>query len=190
MQFYADLTAGEGLSGPADIGMGTSPIYSCMGIAFVNSAKQMGGLFHYPAEDLAGAATASTIQQMINDVKPDEIHVTPAANASGMLNDGSKPADLAAVIAYLKLAGGGAKVIQEAAGGGAYLYWKAGKPVFNQYPGEAGTATSAGSMVPAAIRGAASMKPRQVAGNVWYYGMAENLNAAAPPKPAKCCTIL
>ena len=79
MKYFNGLNMGEGIAGPSTIGMATTVTYSCMGIAFVNTALRFGGLYHYPAEALGNANVRGTIVQMSNDIWPDQIVLMTSA---------------------------------------------------------------------------------------------------------------
>lgn len=113
MKYYEGNIQGECLAGPCQIGMATSVIYSCMGIAFVHHQTKCGGLYHDPAHGLGNSNVRETIIQIMNDVSPDFIVLTRAKEIShGMSSDplGSSQDDIVAVTRFLRKTGGGAEV--------------------------------------------------------------------------------
>jgi hypothetical protein len=158
---------GEGIAASSSNSMSTSVIYSCMGIAFINRTTQRGGLYHYPAGTCQNPNVAGTIRQMCNDIQPDQIMVTPAKMAGGfVVNYGSKPEDVAAVVNLLKQLN--CQNIQMAeAGSLASLSWQGGQPVFNEPIG-----TGEGLSIPQpSMRQTMSTTGRQIGSDAWYYGV-------------------
>jgi hypothetical protein len=202
MKYFNGLNMGEGIAGPDTIGLSTTVIYSCMGIALVNTATRTGGLYHYPANALGNANVTATLRQMINDIRPDQVHVTPAATDAFGRN-GSDRDDIAGVVAYLR-ATANVVPVQEAAANAAQLVWQAAGPVYNVQPANApqplvGDPTA----VSAETRTTMSSGARQLEAGIWYYGGDGEtdgvLNQGLPaPKPKKttqenakgCCTVM
>ena len=165
MQYFNGLNMGEGIAGPSNIGAATTVIYSCMGIAFVNRQKSFGGLYHYPAKSLDNKNVVSTIQQMFNDLQPDEIVLTPAQSTGpGM---GSDVEDIDESIKFLKALGNQShKVTRANPRSLAVLTWtQNGTPVFNEVPGDQEERN-----VDQRYRSTMSTGRRELEGNIWYYG--------------------
>ena len=121
---------GQGLAGAESVGHKTTALYSCMGIAFVNSAKRFGGLYHYPAETIKHETVRGTITIMYNDIKPDLIYLTPAAkNPQGA---GSSHADIVEVGTFLQVLHNNRPIEMQAPSAFASLSWVKGKPAINQ----------------------------------------------------------
>lgn len=191
MKYFNGLNMGEGIVGGPTIGMSTTAIYSCMGIAIVNKARQIGGLYHYPAKTITQANVSGTLGQMINDVQPDEIYLTPATPMMGV---GSEKSDIAAVAAFLKQMAAIEVTIappraEDKPYVSAQLTWVNGAPVYNVHPDGAEDAGPGKDM-----RKTMNTARRQVEADIWYYGGDGETDGvldqglAAPPKG--CCTIL
>lgn len=82
------------------IGAITTQLYSCMGIVMINPKTHRAGLYHYSAETLHKGEVQESIRQMINDLVPERIIVTPAKATWGP-ESGSLPHDLKAVVSFL-----------------------------------------------------------------------------------------
>lgn len=82
------------------IGAITTQLYSCMGIVMINPKARRAGLYHYSAETLNKGEVQESIRQMINDLAPERIIVTPAKATWGP-ESGSLPHDLKAVVSFL-----------------------------------------------------------------------------------------
>jgi hypothetical protein len=187
---------GEGISCLSDVGLATTQIYSCMGIAFVNRATRRGGLYHYPAGTLGeGALNANvqnTIRQMFNDINPDEVCVTPAGD-QGITGNGSSQNDIADVLNYLRSINRGVRITPGTRGAFATLTWNDDGPVYNAKPPAGMQANS----VPTTYRQTMSSGQREVEGNIWYYGgdgetegvLSQGLKTTKQ-SAASCCTIL
>lgn len=162
---YFQLNMGEGIAGPATIGAGTTVIYSCMGIAFVNRPKKFGGMYHYPAKNLSQNVTA-TIRQMVQDIQPTEISLTPASSDGNPLM-GSRQDDIEAVIEYLgTLSTVKVEILKSAST--ANLIWIDGVPKLNASIKERRDVEP--EHVNETIRSKMSSGKRELEGDVWYYG--------------------
>ena len=92
------IEMGEGVVAPFGTPLSTSAMYSCVGVTFTNQRKPY-GLYHYPAKSLDDYAKATMIE-MIKEIQPQNIHLTPAAKtAPGM---GSTDDDLDRVEIFLR----------------------------------------------------------------------------------------
>lgn len=190
MKYFNGLNMGEGVAGPSTIGTATAAIYSCMGINFVNRKALFGGLYHYPSKSMGNLHVTSTIRQMFNDVKPDEIVLTPAQDASGTGTSGSSKGDITDVFEFLKDLGG--KVTIADARSLAVLTWQNDAPVFNQLP-ESQTVVD----IPANMCVIMKSTQRELEGNIWYYGgdgetdgvLDQGLKSKNTTTPKGCCTI-
>ncbi|MFC0204957.1 hypothetical protein [Novosphingobium soli] len=185
MKYFNGLNMGEGIVGGSDVGMRTTQIYTCMGIAFANTRTQRGGLYHYPADCLGNANVVGTIRQMLNDVAPDVVVVTPAmAQGYGQLT-GSSRDDIDGVEALLKQLGAPSVTVAEPRTS-AVLVWNATGPVFNEVPDETGRA------VASEIRGTMSTGRRELEAGVWYYGgdgeQGDLLDQGLPASPPSSST--
>jgi hypothetical protein len=168
LKYFNGLNMGEGIAGPSTIGLATTQMYTCMGIAMVNRTRRFGGLYHYPANSLGNPNVVGTIQQMANDIAPDEIVLTPAQSMGfGALasKSGSEPDDVEALTKFLGGCGGTLTVA--APGSTAILTWNGSGPVFNQAP-DGLDVVDAG--VPDTTRQTMSAGKRDLEGNIWYYG--------------------
>ncbi|MFT4542822.1 MAG: hypothetical protein ACI835_005291 [Planctomycetota bacterium] len=101
MKYYGDLNMGEGMAGPCPIALCTTAIFSCMGIAMVNSQSGMAGMYHYPANRASDEQVCGTLRQMLNDIEPSLVVITPAAAIEGSYT-GSTPVDVAAIFAFIQ----------------------------------------------------------------------------------------
>jgi len=164
VRYFDHLNMGEGVAGPDSIATRTTQLYNCMGIALVNRAKRFGGLYHYPSRRITSNPNVTgTIQQMSNDIKPDEIVLTPAPKMMGM--GGSSETDIEDVIEFLtKLA----KVTRtdDAYYTTAVLFWDKNGPVFNRSPGD----SAKSEPVPQELRGTMNTGGRGLMAHIWYYG--------------------
>jgi hypothetical protein len=161
---YYQLNMGEGIAGPESIGAGCTTTFSCMGIAFVNRAKKFGGLYHYPANCLDRNVTA-TIGQMIQDIQPTEIYLTPAP-ADSMGWQGSTPEDVEAVSKFLcSQSTAEFQLLKPAA---QTLIWVEGQPVLNMPVAKQKDLDP--QRVSLTTRSKMSSGARQLEGDVWYYG--------------------
>lgn len=168
MKYFNGLNMGEGIAGPSTIGASTTSIYSCMGIALVNTVRQFGGLYHYPSLAMSNGNVTSTIRQMINDIRPDTIHLTPASS-NGFSSGGSDPRDIEDLAEFLRTHGGCGLVMEEATGS-AQLVWSNGAPVFNQKPSKVGIHDAEESAPSAQTRAKMSAGKRELEAGIWYYG--------------------
>ncbi|SFF95603.1 hypothetical protein SAMN05518801_104139 [Novosphingobium sp. CF614] len=164
MWYYGSLNMGEGIVGGSQVAMSTTQIYTCMGIAFINTRGLRGGLYHYPADAIGNANVADTIRQMYNDVAPDLVVVTPASDG-GYNGSGSNRFDIEKVTDFLKKLGG-ATVTRAEPGNSAQLYWKNQQPVLNskEMGGEDDREIST------TVRTTMNSGGRQIEAGIWYYG--------------------
>lgn len=132
LEFYENIQMGEGMSGSDDTGFGTSAMYSCIGVAFVNLATRKGGLYHYPANTLSDNIVWQTLRQMIDAIRPSSIVITPAQ--SFMLGGGSEASDVARLRNVLTDISAGAMIRVVQSGNSAQLLWNNGAPQFNCRP--------------------------------------------------------
>ena len=191
MKYFNGLNMGEGVAGPSTIGAATTAIYSCMGIAFVNREALFGGLYHYPSNSMGNQHVTSTIRQMFNDLKPDEIVLTPAQDASGNGVLGSSKGDISDVRKFLEDLGG--KVTIADARSLAVLTWQNDAPVFNQSPDNQTVVD-----IPAKMRVIMKSTQRELEGSIWYYGgdgetdgvLDQGLKSKNTTTPKGCCTIM
>ncbi len=171
MRFYEELHMGEGVSGSVDVGASTSALYSCIGIAFVNRQSGLGGLYHYPARTLQYPDVRETIRQMINNIQPDEIVLTPASRAVGMgMGAGQDDIDLLAGVLGELSPGTVVRIALE--GVAAQLFWANGNPVFNRLPDgvEPSDEMVEPEMVQSDLRQNMHPFPRPLGGGDMYYG--------------------
>lgn len=191
MKYFNGLNMGEGVAGPSTIGAATTAIYSCMGIAFVNRKALFGGLYHYPSKCMGNLNVTSTIRQMFNDVKPDEIVLTPAQDTSGNGVFGSSKGDISDVHEFLKDLGG--KVTIADAGSLAVLTWQNDAPVFNRLPDNQTVVD-----IPAKMRVIMKSTQRELEASIWYYGgdgetdgvLDQDLKSKNTTTPKGCCIIM
>jgi hypothetical protein len=163
MKYFNGLNMGEGIAGPSTIGMSTTVIYTCMGIAFVDRHRRFGGLYHYPAASMNNSNVTGSMRQMANDIQPDEIVLTPASSMG--FGDGSRQDDIEAVTEFLQSLCG--TVNRAAPAGAAQLIWRDSEPIFNRQPeGLDPVAIS----VTATTRITMSTGGRELEANIWYYG--------------------
>ncbi len=165
MKYFNGLNMGEGIAGPSTVGMATTVTYSCMGIAFVNTALRFGGLYHYPAEALGNANVRGTIVQMSNDIWPDQIVLTPAKPDTYSGNGGSTKEDITAVGELLRTLCGNVTVAPAAVS--SQLTWAGTAPVFNTPPGGIDTVEEE---VDLKLRYTMSSGKRELEADIWYYG--------------------
>lgn len=112
MRAYYTVEQGEGIAGGyRAIGATTTAIYSCMGIMFFNHLTTWGGLYHYPAMGLDDDRVPDTIESMIAEIRPSEIHLTPALDPMGLGLGGSDPNDVQDVVTFLQQAAPLARVV-------------------------------------------------------------------------------
>jgi len=163
MKYFNGLNMGEGIAGTDEIGAATTVIYTCMGVAFVNRKRRIGGLYHYPAKALGNPNVANTIRQMASDIGPDEIVLTPAGSM-GFGGMGSGEDDIEAMLDFLRTLSG--KVTRADPADDAKLFWRDGEPIFNVKPGN-GPKSQA---VPEVFRWTMSQGKRELEANIWYYG--------------------
>lgn len=161
MIYFDKLKVGEGIAGPSTIGLGTPLTRDGISIAFVNRMEQVGGLYHCPARQFRNAAISGTIRQMINDIEPDEIVVTPPASRG----NGCSEADVEAVTEFLR--GTGIWVTVKDSGHNAQLLWRWGDPVLNERPCAQPAPQCSGAAMPEGIGGVPS---RKLTANIWCYG--------------------
>lgn len=184
MPYYTPLWQGEGISGPDTVGAGTSQLYSCIGIAFVNRSTRRGGLYHYSASSLNNQIVADTIQEMMIDIRPDEIVITPALITAP--NIGSTSEDLGAIMNLLHRHSSVNTTITSATPSiAAQLVWTAAGPTFNQPPfqvfGDADYSSDE-SLDEHEVRAQNAAAGRDLGGSVLYYGadLEHNPNAPGP----------
>jgi hypothetical protein len=168
MKYFNGLNMGEGIAGPSTIGASTTVIYTCMGIALVNIKTLIGRLYHYPASYMHNTNVTNTIRSMINDIKPTEIHLTPAANG-GFQNSGSDKDDVQQMMNFLKGLVSYDVTLEEAANS-ALLIWKNDKPMFNQHPYKLGIREPNDASIKPETRKKMSTGKREMEANIWYYG--------------------
>jgi hypothetical protein len=210
MRYFYAVDQGEGISGGPDIGMQTTQLVTCVGIAMANTDTMHGGLYHYGSQTIATREVAGALIQMINDLKPTHLRVTPAPGAASAYVSqssvqGTTKEDLAALT----------KVITETMPPRADLqtlppksiatfFWKTGRPTFNEIPDgapEAQDPTNFVSESKAAPGGPVTV--RRLTGDAYYYGInlekyeTKSGDAAAAggaggsgPKKKNCCVIL
>jgi hypothetical protein len=164
MIYFNGLNMGEGIAGPSDIGMSTTWMLTCMGVALVNRAASRGGLYHYPANTLSNPNVSGTMRQMFNDIRPDEVVLTPAPK-DAIGSGGSTHEDITAVSDFFTGLGRSVTLVDTKTS--AQLTWVAGSPRFNQPPdGKFETAAP----ISEATRNTMSVGKRELEGNIWYYG--------------------
>ena len=92
---------GEGVIGPyGKIAVATSGLYSCMGVVMVNGKTGRAGLYHYPSESMNNFEVQATLIQMITDLSPDQVVITPARTTEN--GQGSPQSDRVALQKYIK----------------------------------------------------------------------------------------
>jgi hypothetical protein len=172
MRYFNTLNMGEGLVGPSTVAMSTTTLHSCMGIVLANTETRIGGVFHYPALGMRHIVILTAIRQMIADVAPDELRLTPAAPHMGA---GSRPDDIETLSEHLELFAD-RRVVIEQPRVSANLIWCDDVPWFNVPTAnppaalQATTLTLRSAAVPQALRAAMDAQGRQMEGVLWYYG--------------------
>jgi hypothetical protein len=163
--YYSGIKEGVGIAGPSSIEIGTTTMYSCIGIVFVTRNYRFGGLYHYPACTIFTAPVQATIIQMLNDIGPSDIVLTPAGGDGNRLQV-TIPSDLDDVKTFLKVVWPGVTVYLAPAARAAYLRWQNGIPQFNRGAPADGQYRRA----PARVRNAFNPSGRELEAGIWYYG--------------------
>ena len=192
MRFYEHLNMGEGISGPGDVGAGTSVLYSCSGIAFANLTTQTAGLYHYPASTSNNSQVETTIQQMINNIQPNEIVITPPdpPRISGLHMPGFDLVqnDIEAVRQMLQRLSPNARIVIASPSAAAQFLWRHGKPVYNSPPSMRDSMSldeEDGIQAPENLRERMSLVPQPLGGGVMYYGGNGERRGALDQQPAR-----
>jgi hypothetical protein len=89
MRYFYAVDQGEGISGGPDIGIQTTQLVTCVGVAMANTETMNGGLYHYGAKTIATPAVTGALIQMINDLKPTHLRVTPPPAPTGYTTQSS-----------------------------------------------------------------------------------------------------
>jgi hypothetical protein len=173
--YFGSVAEGEGIAGRAGIAIGTTTMLGCMGIAFLTRSFSYGGLYHYPANGIVNTPVQETIRNMLNDISPGIIVITPAlAEPLGV-----DPVDLHRVKDFLKLVWSAAEIGVAKAAPAAFLRWTNGKPEVNL-----GAPDGAKSRVaPEAFRNMPHPSGRELLGGAVYYG--GRMVAKDPVRPAR-----
>jgi hypothetical protein len=210
MRYFYAVDQGEGISGGPDIGMQTTQLVTCVGIAMANTDTMHGGLYHYGANTIASREVAGALIQMINDLKPTHLRVTPAPGpasdyATQSSLQGTTKEDLAALT----------KIITETMPGSANLqtlapktiatfFWKVRVPTFNEIPeGAPGVVDPTKFVSESKATPGAAVTVRRLEGDAYCYGInlekyeSKSGDGAAAggaggsgPKKEDCCVIL
>ena len=209
MRYFYAVDQGEGISGGREIGMQTTQLVTCVGIAMACTDTMQGGLYHYGANTIGLREVSGALIQMINDLRPTHFCVTPApAPVADYVTQstlqGTSKEDLAALTKIITETRPGANVQTLAPKSIATFFWKAGVPTFNEIPEGAPDAVEPTDFVPEskATPGAA-VTVRRLQGGASYYGInlergdSKSGDGAAAggagesgPKKDECCVIL
>lgn len=177
MDYYYEVEQGVAVTGGRRIGMRTTTLYNCLGVAAVARDSGRGGLYHYPSLCRDQSYVVMTLTRMLNNVMPSWIGITPAPIASS-LDKGSDKEDIIWLQkAVLKLVPS-AKVFMLPSTGSTTLFWEGGRWKYNELPAPA----------PALIRPQLSTMPnvitsRPQSGDAWAYGIDVEANDVANDVP-------
>lgn len=165
MLYFGDIAEGEGIATRAGIGIGTTTLYGCLGIAFLTRDFSFGALYHYPASGVLETPVQATIRRMIHDIAPAIVIITPAQeDRPGAMK--SDQADLNRVRAFVKLVWPAAEVGVAKAATVASLHWRSGKPEINvAVPDDAKLRSP-----PESMRAMHHPIGRELLGGATYYG--------------------
>ena len=162
---YNGLNMGEGVVGGTNVSMQTSQMYSCTGVAMVNSAERRGGLYHYPAGMLNNQNVSNTLTSMAQDVKPNRIALTPAQSMGGFNVATIDEADLRGLTGHLHNQAPGAAIQRLEPSTLAGLSWNNDQPSFGSHGRDSGEVE-----VPNNYRATMAPQPRPLDGGASYYG--------------------
>lgn len=166
MDYFYEVEQGIAVTGGRRIGMCTTTLYNCLGVAVVGKDSGRAGLYHYPSLCRDQSYVVFTLSRMLNNVLPGWVGIRPAAIASS-LDKGSDPEDIAWLQkAILKMAPS-AKVFVLPNTGPATLFWEGGQWKYNEWPSHAPALIrpQMSRMTPNVITG------RPQSGDAWAYGI-------------------
>ncbi|SFG17263.1 hypothetical protein SAMN05518801_10937 [Novosphingobium sp. CF614] len=175
MDHYYEVEQGVAVTGGPRIGMCTTTLYNCLGVAAVGKGSRRGGLYHYPSLCRDKSYVVVTLTRMLNNVLPDWVGITPAAIASATsvptnFDKGSDPKDIDWLKTTVQKLAPSAKVFVLDGKRTATLFWD-GQWKYNEFP----------SAAPAEIRPRMSAIPNVITGrpqngDAWAYGIDVELN--------------
>jgi hypothetical protein len=165
VDYYYEVEQGVAVTGGRRIGMCTTRLYNCLGVAAVNKNSRRGGLYHYPSLCQGKSYVVITLTRMLNDVMPDWIGITPAAIASPV-DKGSDPSDIAWLIRTVRKLVPSVKVNLLTGKGTATLFWEGKQLKYNEFPSPA-PASIRPQM--SAMRNVITGRPQN--GDSWAFGI-------------------
>jgi hypothetical protein len=165
LDHYYEVEMGVAVTGGRKIGMITTGLYNCLGVAAIDRHGLKGGLYHYPSLCPDKDYVVLTLTRMLNHLSPGWVGITPAGK-SYEGDKGSEASDIEWLQKIVRQLAPSTTIEVLPGKGRASLFWEGGQPKINELPSGALTA------IPpqlSAMRNVITSKPQK--GDAWAFGI-------------------